>query len=264
MKRTLFFFALLLSAAAADEQTTEEWQRKAVAEFPDLAVEGSALHQKFLELYQARAKTDPVFFRRPDWPYRLAKECAPASPAIIPGLDALRPPGGMPPASPAASAPRSGRTFLQAAQLHDAISSGDNSSMDQRLKISGVVKRLEVPPLGRNDVFYVVLNPDVICEFHTDAILSASPAAYGIPRDVTYWWDYYYPHNPRYKVRVEPGRVIIMRAADYRNGKYVNFRDVKEIFLPGTQVTLEGTCGGLGAFGVLKGIVMRDCTALEK
>ncbi|MCX6910526.1 MAG: hypothetical protein NTY01_21130 [Verrucomicrobia bacterium] len=54
----------------------EDWQRKAVELYPDLGVAGSPLNKKYRALYQERIRTNPVFFRLPQWPVLLAKEAA--------------------------------------------------------------------------------------------------------------------------------------------------------------------------------------------
>ena len=56
--------------------TDEEAHAAAVARFPDLAVEGSALNQAFLARFQKLKVDEPAYFQSPDWQLRLAAECA--------------------------------------------------------------------------------------------------------------------------------------------------------------------------------------------
>lgn len=54
----------------------QDWQKKAVEQYPDLAVAGSPLGKKYRALYQERLRTNPAYFRLPQWPMLLAKEAA--------------------------------------------------------------------------------------------------------------------------------------------------------------------------------------------
>lgn len=60
---------LLVTVALA-----EDWQRKAVELYPDLGVANSPLNKKYRALYQERLRTNPAYFRLPQWPVLLAKE----------------------------------------------------------------------------------------------------------------------------------------------------------------------------------------------
>jgi len=54
--------------------TVEEWKRKAIAEYPQLAVSGSPFNLAFVARYKMYRGTS--YFESSDWPMRLAKECA--------------------------------------------------------------------------------------------------------------------------------------------------------------------------------------------
>ena len=64
------------SPESTPDLTVDEWKKKAVEQFPDLAVAGSALNSAFVLKYQSYQVSKPRFFDSPDWPMRLAKECA--------------------------------------------------------------------------------------------------------------------------------------------------------------------------------------------
>ena len=64
---------LMLSVVLAAAQ---DWQRKAVELYPDLGVANSPINKKYRALYQERIRTNPGFFRLPQWPVLLAKEAA--------------------------------------------------------------------------------------------------------------------------------------------------------------------------------------------
>jgi len=91
----------MLSAVVA---LAEDWQRKAAELYPDLGVAGSPLNKKYRALYQERIRTNPGFFRLPQWPVLLAREAAtqvgaqassqtpPAAAAPVAAADASEPP----------------------------------------------------------------------------------------------------------------------------------------------------------------------------
>ncbi len=63
--------------AEAPKITTElEARRLALARYPDLGVAGSALNTEFLARRARYLREKPLFFQTPDWPLRLADECA--------------------------------------------------------------------------------------------------------------------------------------------------------------------------------------------
>jgi hypothetical protein len=53
-------------------------QNRAVAVFPALGVAGSPLHREFLARYNRYRAEKPAFFTDPEWPTKLAAECAQA------------------------------------------------------------------------------------------------------------------------------------------------------------------------------------------
>jgi len=54
--------------------TAEEWKKEAMEKFPELAIAGSPLNAAFVAKYKAYQGSN--YFDSPDWPMRLAKECA--------------------------------------------------------------------------------------------------------------------------------------------------------------------------------------------
>jgi hypothetical protein len=59
----------------------EAAQAEAVRLYPDLGTIGTPLNQEFTSRYKKYRVTNPAFFDQPDWPIRLAKECAESLPA---------------------------------------------------------------------------------------------------------------------------------------------------------------------------------------
>ena len=68
---------------ASAAETEKDWQRKAVSEYPDLAIKDSKFNKRFLELVAQRRKEEPAFFKDPKWSLQLAEEIATAQPALV-------------------------------------------------------------------------------------------------------------------------------------------------------------------------------------
>ena len=66
------------SAKSNSALTVDQWRKKAMEQFPELAVAGSPLNAAFVAKYKAYQGSN--YFDSPDWPMRLAKECAGAIP----------------------------------------------------------------------------------------------------------------------------------------------------------------------------------------
>gem|GEM_PF-4334959 len=78
-----------MSQALWAQQTVEEWQKKTVADFPDIGVSGSPMNLKFIQIVNALRVSNPAFFKTSNWPYLIAQQIAgpkPSESAIIPGL----------------------------------------------------------------------------------------------------------------------------------------------------------------------------------
>jgi hypothetical protein len=78
---------LILGLTAWSQQSVEDWQKKAVADFPDLAVKGSAMNIQYLQRVQSLRSSTPSFFNDSRWPYTIAEQVAKKS--IIPGMESL-------------------------------------------------------------------------------------------------------------------------------------------------------------------------------
>ncbi len=53
-----------------------DWQQQAVRKYPDLGVEGSDINKLFVQKYRKLRSMETEYFAEPDWPIRLADECA--------------------------------------------------------------------------------------------------------------------------------------------------------------------------------------------
>ena len=75
--KTLFalltLFSLLASAMA---QTAADSQKQALAKYPQLAQEGSALHTQFMLLYRQAKETNQQLLHDPNWPMILAEKAS--------------------------------------------------------------------------------------------------------------------------------------------------------------------------------------------
>jgi hypothetical protein len=59
-------------------QGSEYWKKRAFEEFPELKQPESELSRSVKALKEKKEKTDPGFFKNPQWPHLLAKEASPA------------------------------------------------------------------------------------------------------------------------------------------------------------------------------------------
>ena len=69
----VFCCAFLCFATCHGQVTVADWQRKAVADFPDLAVSDSKLNREYVSRYNQLKTSNPSFFAAPKWPYTLAQ-----------------------------------------------------------------------------------------------------------------------------------------------------------------------------------------------
>ena len=78
MNKLIFSVCALACVAIghSNAQSVAEWQKRAIAEYPDLARQGSTLHQAFMLLYEAAKDQKPELLAKPDWPMRLAASAA--------------------------------------------------------------------------------------------------------------------------------------------------------------------------------------------
>jgi hypothetical protein len=70
------FRCVLTESESTPALSVDDWKRKAIEQYPDLAVTGSPLNALFVAKYKAYQGSS--YFDAPDWPMRLAKECAAA------------------------------------------------------------------------------------------------------------------------------------------------------------------------------------------
>ena len=90
MRVMLAFFCTTLSVFS--QETVEEWQKKAVTDFPELGQSGSLLNLKFVQMVNSLRISNPSFFKDPKWPYTLALQIGgvkPSQPNVIPGLESV-------------------------------------------------------------------------------------------------------------------------------------------------------------------------------
>ena len=57
-------------------RSPEEWQKHAVALYPELGVASSPLHRRFISRYNELKRDNPQYFDDRSWPINLARECA--------------------------------------------------------------------------------------------------------------------------------------------------------------------------------------------
>ncbi len=72
LKSALLLIVLIVTATMASAQTVADAQRQATAKYPALAQEGSAIHTRFLALYNDAKQNNPKLLSDPNWPIILA------------------------------------------------------------------------------------------------------------------------------------------------------------------------------------------------
>jgi hypothetical protein len=138
--------------------------------------------------------------------------------------------------------------------IKDAVDAAQIENLVGReFNISGLVTKIEAPALD-DKRFCVCLDNGVLCQFHKE----------DFDRYIfRLWnWDYYpyYYYGPGWlKIRVEGGRVYLMRSHSYRNGKYADFQTDRELFIKGTHAVIHGTFAGPGMFGLVRGLLFDGC-----
>jgi len=68
-----FCCALLILATCNGQVTVDAWQRKALADFPNLGVSGSKFNTEYISQHNQLKKSNLSFFATPKWPYTLAQ-----------------------------------------------------------------------------------------------------------------------------------------------------------------------------------------------
>ena len=97
-----------------------DWQRKAVARYPDLGTSGSTLHTAFMQEYRLKKAEDNALLSKPDWPMVLAARVAFKIPNLRPPIaEAADPFEYIPPnpdADPKLTIPAAGGSAAQVAK----------------------------------------------------------------------------------------------------------------------------------------------------
>jgi len=72
--------------SAAYTQAVKASTAKAMAMFPDYDVAGTSIHQAIQDEIQRQKEINPSYFKNPDWPEQIARNCA----AVL-GIEPARP-----------------------------------------------------------------------------------------------------------------------------------------------------------------------------
>lgn len=258
MKSTLSFFflaALVFTVSTSwSQESVEDWQKKVVADFPEIGVKGSELNTKYIQKVQSLRSSTPTFFRDPRWPYTIAEQIT--REPIIPGLEAVtipaqgtslvRPQMGNP---QMATVPGAGRV-----ELVPAAEAADKGTPGQMICLQGIVAKNFQSTLSDQKFFYVRLQPGVICEFASESFFTRSGR--GIPGLG------YLGGSAAHKLRFEDGAIFIYGPRGPGSAERNSIMKIGEIFKPGEMVKVYGRYEGSGAVGLDKGILVRDCSLL--
>ena len=142
------------------QTTEEEWKKKAVQDFPDLAVSGSELNIKYVKKVKSILYSDPSYFKDPRWPYTLAEEVR--KNPIIPGLEDVN--------TKVNTATQTRRTYIngQYVEIVDVKDIATKAKKGESICIEGVVVKASQRTMDAKDSFMVELSPNVFCEFQVE------------------------------------------------------------------------------------------------
>lgn len=152
---------LNICCVALDAQTTEEeWKKKAVEDFPDLAVSGSELNIKYVNKVKSIRYSDPSYFKDPRWPYKLVEEVR--KNPIIPGLEDVN--------TEVSTPSQTRRAYINGQQVEivDVKDIATKAKKGESICLEGVVVKVSQRTLDAKDSFKVELSPNVFCEFQIE------------------------------------------------------------------------------------------------
>lgn len=217
----------------------EEWQAKAVADYPDLGVKGSELNRKYVQKVSTLRETDAAFFQNPRWPYTLAEQLS--KKPVIPGLEQLPTPRPTP--TPVVKLAyfginNGGSKRVEVIDASDLLAKGIKGQM---ICMKGVVVKTN-HPIGSVDSFFVKLAPDILCEFLVEPFLDKNPECVG--------------HYTDAKLVFENNSISVYWADKNR---FKQKGKIGELFKPGEKVIVYGQFTGMGTAGLDKGPLIKDC-----
>lgn len=256
----ILIVCLLYGTTAWSQKTVDDWQKKAVTEFPDIGVKDSELNLKYIDAVQSLRVSNPTFFNDPKWPYALAIQVTKKS--IIPGLDSVtpvartRPMGSdarMTPNTRHINTPNGGNQDVEVVPSENMATDG---VAGQLANVEGVVTKIIEPGLSTSDRFYVQLKPDVLCEFMIAPFFTRSGSGLGSLRGRMQ------SNLGSMKLRFESGAIFVDETRAY--GRYISRQKLGGIFKPGEKVIINGRYEEKGSVGVTKGKMLRDCSVVNR
>lgn len=232
---------LLMGCSMVTAQTTQEdWQKKAVEDYPALGVQGSEFNVRYVQRVRSLRNSDASFFENPRWPYTLAEEMSKKS--IIPGLENIDPVG-----------PASSKTTYIDGQRVDIIDSKDletKGTQGQKICFEGVVVQVSQRKLASNNQFLLKLAPNIFCEFSLDTFIARNRSF--LPNSGSY-------SSSDAKVVIENNAVSVYAPT----GNKKKAIKVGELFKAGDKVVIYGQYSGSGSVGIDQGLIIKDCVTLR-
>ena len=247
----LFFTAQV----ALSQQTVEEWQKKAVADFPELGVRGSAMNVKFVETVNALRVTTPSFFDAPNWPYLVAQQVAgvkPAEQSIIPGLESSpKPAASENPAAKVEATDTNGTIDVR--QLATDFKIAQKVALakyaGKRLTISGEILRIAQPDTPASAAYVFLKTGDGLSPVKVELNKMRKYA----PKNVS---DYWVSGKNGFEFRVDNDATLQVRTHETRsrnhpywydghNGGSMKNGPWNSIISKGEVIKIIGTCSGL-------------------
>jgi hypothetical protein len=228
---------LACSSIVTAQSTQEDWQKKAVADYPDLGVQGSELNTKFVQRVRFLRSSNAAFFEDPRWPYIVAEEVSKKS--VIPGLETVTP----------ANSETSRTVYVenQKVEIVDAKDVVAKATKGQSICLEGVIVSTTQRTLSAKDSFTVKLSPDILCEFKVTTFLERNR------RSIPDFGHSLYSSDA--KIVIENNAVSIYAPPAYKKPSV----KVGQILKSGDKVVIYGQYNGLGYLGVDKGHLINGC-----
>lgn len=237
----------LLGGSLLSQTTVEDWQKKTVADFPDIGIKDSEMNQKYIRRIQELRYSDPTFFKNNRWPYALAEQIK--KPAIIPGVENVAP------LVRPTSSSREEVEFIAATDVSAKAVKGRN------IDTEGVIISAFQRALGAQGSFFVKLQPNLICEFSTATFIEKNRSNLPLAGGGMYYG--------RDALRFENGAVSVYgsRHSPSVGSLFGPNPQIKmgEILKKGETVTVRGRYEGdwAGQGGIGKDKILRDCTIIK-
>ncbi len=218
----------------------------------------------------------PSFFSDARWPYTVAEQIAKKS--LIPGMENVVIPTpnirstSTPGFTPSSA---SNRPYITGAGRVEIVAAADVATkgvVGQMICVQGVITKSLLPGLAVQDRFYVQLKPDLLCEFMVAPFFirsgrslgnigyssSTSSSSSTSTSTSTSTSSSYYRSSS--KLRFLDGAIFVYGPRSTSYSDRITVVKIGEILKAGEMVTIYGRLEGNGSVGIVKGLMIRDCS----